>query len=128
MQLKLAKKKEINEDVLRVYYFDVGQADSILIVNNGESMLIDAGNNDDGDLVVSNLETIGIKKLDYIVGTHPHEDHIGGLDDVINNIDIGTIYMPKTTTTTKTYEDVLQAIQNKNQKMLIFDRKKRQIG
>ena len=68
---------DVNEDVLRVYYFDVGQADSILIVNNGESMLIDAGNNADGNLVVNNLKTIGINKLTYVIGTHPHEDHIG---------------------------------------------------
>lgn len=112
-------KIDTNEDVLRVYYFDVGQADSILIVNNGESMLIDGGNNDDGDLVVSNLEKIGIKKLNYIVGTHPHEDHIGGLDTVINNIDIDKIYMPKTITTTKTYEDVIEAISSKNKKITV---------
>lgn len=99
---------------LRVYYFDVGQADSILVVNNGKTMLIDAGNNDDGDLVVNNLKKLGITKLDYIVGTHPHEDHIGGLDTVINNFDVGTIYMPKVQANTKTFEDVLDSIAKKN--------------
>ena len=112
-------KIDINENKLRVCYFDVGQADSILIVNNGKSMLIDAGNNDDGNLVVNNLKKIGIQRLDYVVGTHPHEDHIGGLDDVINNVDVGTIYMPKTITTTKTYEDVIDAISSKNKKITV---------
>lgn len=112
-------KTDINEDVLKVYFFDVGQADSILIVNNGQTMLIDAGNNADGDLVVSNLEKIGVKKLDYVVGTHPHEDHIGGLDDVIKKFDVGTIYMPKTTTNTKTYEDVVDAIIAKKKKITV---------
>ena len=107
--------KEITDtDNLKVYYFDVGQADSILIVNNNKTMLIDAGNNDDGELVVNNIKKLGISKLDYVIGTHPHEDHIGGLDNVIDAFDIGTIYMPKVQTNTKTFEDVLDSISNKN--------------
>lgn len=107
--------KEITDtNNLKVYYFDVGQADSILIVNNNKTMLIDAGNNDDGDLIVNNIKKLGISKLDYVIGTHPHEDHIGGLDDVIDAFDIGTIYMPKVQTSTKTFEDVLDSISNKN--------------
>ena len=106
--------KEItNTSNLKVYYFDVGQADSILIVNNNKTMLIDAGNNDDGELVVNNIKKLGISKLDYVIGTHPHEDHIGGLDDVIDAFDIGTIYMPKVQTNTKTFEDVLDSVSNK---------------
>ena len=104
------------EDV-DVYYLDVGQADSILVQSNGMNMLIDAGNNDMGKTVVRDLQALGIKKIDVLIGTHPHEDHIGGLDDVIKNFDIGTIYMPKVQTNTKTFEDVLDAINEKGLKI-----------
>ena len=73
--------------------------------------------NEDGTLIVNNIKRLGIQKLDYVIGTHPHEDHIGGLDDVILNFDIGTIYMPKIQTNTKTFEDVLDAIESKNLKI-----------
>ena len=86
-------KINVNEDVLRVYYFDVGQADSILIVNKGESMLIDAGKNDSGKKVVDNLKKIGITNLTYVVGTHPHEDHVGSLKVVGESADIKEIYV-----------------------------------
>ena len=101
------------EDLL-IDFIDVGQADSILIRNQDEVMLIDAGTNEAGETIVNYLEKLGITKINYLIGTHPHEDHIGGLDQVINNFDIEQIYMPKIETTTKTFEDVLEAIENKN--------------
>ena len=102
---------------LRVYCLDVGQGDSILITNNNKIMLIDASTNEMGSRVVKYLNDLGIKKIDYLVGTHPHEDHIGGLDNVIKNFDIGTIYMPNVVATTKTFEEVIDAISAKKLKV-----------
>jgi competence protein ComEC len=103
---------------LIIHYIDVGQADSILIITPGKKvMLIDAGNNNDGDDVVEYLRNQGISRIDVAVGTHPHEDHIGGLDTVIRNFDIGKIYMPKAVNATKTFEDVLAAVKDKGLKI-----------
>lgn len=102
---------------LEVHFIDVGQADSILIKTGSNAMLIDAGNNDDSNLVVNYIKSRGIRKLDYVIGTHPHEDHIGGLDAVIDSFDIGKVLMPKQKSTTKTFEDVLESIQSKGLKV-----------
>lgn len=101
-------------DNLKIHYIDVGQADSILIENNNEYMLIDGGNNVDGPLLVDYFNSLGIEEFKYLVATHPHEDHIGGLDSIIDNFDIGTIYMPDAITTTRTFEDLLDSIERKN--------------
>ena len=100
-------------DKLNVYYLDVGQADSILIENNNKYMLIDAGNNEDGEKLVTYFKRLGITKFDIVVGTHAHEDHIGGMDDIINNFEIEDFYMPEVITTTKTFEDILDALEVK---------------
>ena len=99
---------------LKVTFVDVGQADCILIQEENKNMLIDAGNNEDGNKLVKYFNSLNIHDFEYIVGTHPHEDHIGGLDDVINNFDVKTIYMPDVITTTKTFEDVIDAADKKN--------------
>ena len=98
---------------LKISYLDVGQADSILIETGNESMLIDAGNNSDGNGLVEYLKSQDITKLKYVIGTHAHEDHIGGMDDIIYNFDIEHFYMPDVLSTTKTFEDILDALENK---------------
>ncbi len=101
---------EIDENKLELFFFDVGQADSILIMNKGKTMLIDAGNDENGEQIVEDIKTLGINKLDYLVVTHMHADHMGGMDKVIRNFDVGTMYMPDTLQTTKQVEEMLDAM------------------
>lgn len=118
LKVLLASCGSPENNTLKVHFLDVGQADCILIqAPTGENMLIDAGNNDDADMIVTYLNAKGVKKIDVLVGTHPHEDHIGSLDTVIDTYDIGKVYMPRVTHTTKTFEDVLIAIKNKGLKI-----------
>jgi competence protein ComEC len=99
--------------LFRVTYLDVGQGDSMVVQSNNHNLLIDAGTNATAYSLANKLENMGISKLDVVIGTHPHEDHIGGLDTVIKQFDIGKIYMPKVSATSRTFEDVLRAIQGK---------------
>jgi len=99
---------------LKVYYIDVGQGDSeFLELPNGQTMLIDAGNPENGSQIVSYIKGLGHSKIDYLIATHPHADHIGGMATVVNGLDIRKIYMPKVSTNTQTYEELLTAIKNK---------------
>lgn len=98
--------------LLKVHFLDVGQGDSIFVqLPNGQNMLVDAGPRDEGITVVNYLKKAGVKKIDYLVATHPHEDHIGGMAAVIQRFNVAGVYMPKVTYTTKAYEDLLQTIQ-----------------
>ena len=107
-------RNPLQEAALKVHFIDVGQGDSILIeLPNGQNMLIDAGENDMGETVCQYTEAQDISELDYVVGTHPHSDHIDGLDTVINRFQIGAVYLPDKSHTSKTFQDLVTAVKNK---------------
>lgn len=94
---------------LRVHFIDVGQGDSVLIQSpDGKNMLIDGGERSSG--VVAYLRTAGVNKVDIIVATHPHSDHIGGLVDVLGELPVAEVWISGQEHTTKTFEDFLDAI------------------
>ena len=107
------QKIEVPDGEMEVHFIDVGQADCALLASGGHFMLIDGGNNDDAEHIVTYLQNAGVKKLDLVVGTHPHEDHIGSLDAAIEAFDIGAVYMPDVSADTETYRDVLDAVEGK---------------
>lgn len=105
-------------DELVVHYLDVGQGDSTFIeLPNDEVMLIDAGENEYSDEIIDYISDLGYKKIDYVIGTHPHSDHIGGMENIIKSYDIGKIYLPKVSSNTKTYLNLLQSIKDKGLKI-----------
>ncbi len=103
---------------LKAHFLDIGQGDSIFIeLPNEENVLIDGGTRSNGDIVLNYLDKHDVDSIDYLIATHPHEDHIGGLVEVINEYDIGDIYMPDVTHTTKAFENLLLAIDNNGYKI-----------
>jgi len=98
---------------LEVHFIDVGQADSILIKNGESAMLIDAGDSSSANTIKTYLESLGVSKLEYIIGTHPHEDHMGSFADVINNFDIENIILTEKINTGKYFRRAIEAIENK---------------
>lgn len=100
-----------------VMVLDVGKADSILVVTpQNHAMLVDAGEKGAYPVIHEALERMNVKKLDVLVATHPHNDHIGGMKSVIENYDIGSIYMPSVSVETSTYENLMKAISKKKLK------------
>lgn len=116
----LGGNKKIAKNVegkLEMHTIDVGQGDSILLLQGNKVMLVDCGPKAQGKKVVNYLKDLGIKKIDILIGTHPHEDHMGGMAEVINNFDIGVLYTSDFTNkeiTTNYYMKFLDAVENKN--------------
>ena len=104
---------EAPEGTLEVHFIDVGQGDCTLITCDGEAMLIDAGNNDKGTTVQAYLQGQGIEELEYVIGTHPDADHIGGMDVVLYKFDVLTVLFPDIDSDTATWRDVLDTMEER---------------
>ena len=106
------------DNTLQVSFIDVGQGDSELItLPDGKTILIDAGEAKTADALIRSIQSLGAGRLDYIIGTHPHADHIGGMAKVIDAFDVGAVYLPKVEHDTKTFENLLLAVKEKGLKI-----------
>ena len=114
-----ANKVTIPMDGLYVHYIDVGQGDSELVCCGGEYMLIDAGEPSASDTVVDYLNDHGIEKLDYVVCSHGHADHCGGLDAVVENFEVGTVLTSPYPGDTASYEIFSDAVAAKGLAMTV---------
>ncbi len=105
-----------------IYYLDVGQGDCELIhLKTGEYILIDSGTSETAEKLVSYLKNLSVQKIDYLIATHPHADHIGGMAQIVSNFEIGKIVMPRISDNqvpaTSTYQNLLKAIDRKGLKI-----------
>ena len=116
-QNNVKKERKIVDGIIEVHTIDVGQADSILVMQGEQVMLIDCGTRAKGSTVVNYLKDLGITKIDVLIGTHSHDDHMGGMAEVIRNFEVGTLYAPDNSNegiTTYWYIDFLDAVTEKN--------------
>ena len=118
-ELEPSESEKVNSnvqsgDALAVNFLDVGQGDCEFIqLPDGKCMLIDAGVSDSASKIAAKISELGYEKIDYLIATHPHADHIGGMKRIVDSFEIGEIYMPKALTDTKTFENLLLAISDK---------------
>lgn len=100
---------------MHAYFLDVGQGDSILLVSpNDKTMLIDAGTSKSYEIIQDKLQELEIEKLDCVIATHPHADHIGSMTSIIENYEIESFYLPECDTETKTYTNMMNALDEKD--------------
>lgn len=118
--VKPQKQQISNDGELVVDYIDVGQGDSELIQVSGKTLLIDAGTEESETSLIKYLKDKNIKKIDYVIATHPHEDHIGGMDKVISTFEIGEFYSPKVSANTRTYENMVDSLNKRNLKVNVL--------
>lgn len=113
-------KTNVNPKEMKIHFIDVGQGDSILIQVNYKNLLIDSGSKSEKDKLIKYLKTLNITQFDYVIATHPHEDHIGNMDYIINNYKIVNFYSPKVTSDTPSFENMTEALARKNLKIKVL--------
>lgn len=98
---------------LKIHYIDVGQGDSVFIQSGGGNMLVDAGDNEHGTKVVEYLKSHGVSQLDLVIATHPHVDHIGGMDDVLKSISVKRILLPEVSYSSDSFQAFMEVAVSK---------------
>lgn len=121
VSLGFADRPAVETADTTVHFIDVGQGDSTLVISNGKTMLVDCGDLDDDNTVIKYLQGLNIEKLDVIIATHPHSDHIGEMSEIIADFQTDMFIMPKVpsdqTPTTNVYENMLLSLQDKGMKI-----------
>ncbi|MBW6411252.1 MBL fold metallo-hydrolase [Clostridium sp. YB-6] len=115
------KTISIKNDMI-VHFINVGQGDSTLIQVNNKNLLIDSGPKESRNNLLNYLESLNIKTLDFVIATHPHEDHIGNMDKIIKKYTILNFYAPKVESTTNTFEKMIDALKSKGLKINVIKR------
>lgn len=109
-----------NKNIMQVHFIDVEQGDSMLIQVNGKNLLIDSGPKSSSKKFFSYIESLNIKKFDYVIYTHPHEDHIGNMANLIRKYDIVEFYGPKINHDSSNFERMVEELVAKDLKIRII--------
>ena len=103
-----------DNNVLIVHFLDVGQGDAVFAeLPNGQTMLIDAGESYCGAGIIQYIKDAGYRSIDYLVATHPHADHIGGMPYIVRHFDVGRVFMPKVSANTTLFESLVKSLISK---------------
>ncbi|WP_244833104.1 ComEC/Rec2 family competence protein [Clostridium sp. BJN0001] len=114
-------KFNTNFPYMKIHFINVGQGDAILIQVNNKNLLIDSGPSESKDMILNYLDSQNIKKLDFVVATHPHEDHIGNMSSIINSYPIDYFCAPKVTSDAKYFERMIYSLKKKNLKINVLN-------
>lgn len=106
-------------NILRVYVIDVGQGDSILITYNNQNILIDSGSYYSYSSLSSFLRKKRVRAIDHLIMTHPHEDHIGSMDKIIEDFRVKNFYGPKVTSNSETFKSLIKALKKNSLKIQV---------
>ena len=115
--IKKINTPNIDSKLMYVHYINVDQGDSILIQKNNKSILIDSGPKSHKKQLIKFLNSLNISTLDYVIATHPHDDHIGNMNTLINSYKIKAFYAPKVYSNSKSFEQMIDALKSKNLKI-----------
>ncbi|AOR24065.1 ComEC/Rec2 family competence protein [Clostridium taeniosporum] len=105
-----------------IHYIDVGQGDASLIQVNNMNMLIDSGPKESRKKILNYLNSLNIEKLDYVIATHPHEDHIGNMAKIIRNFKVDKFYAPKVENSSSSFEKMVDALKDKKLKINVLNK------